>query len=103
MWHFAAQFIKRDRSSAPEVTPAAPAPNNTAARDGYDAYFGEYTVDDAHGTVTQRLVGALSTQNVGHVLTRGMNVDRDELVIRLDTAIASGEPIVRTLKWRRVG
>jgi hypothetical protein len=101
--HFAAQFMKRDRSSAPEATPIVSAPNNTAARDGYDAYFGEYTVDDARGTVTQRLVGALSGQNVGHVLTRGMTVDRDELVIRLDTATADGEPIVRTLKWRRVG
>jgi hypothetical protein len=101
--HFAAQFMKRDRSSASDVAPIASAPNNTAARDGYDAYFGEYTVDDVHGTVTQRLIGALSGQNVGHVLTRGMTVDRDELVIRLDTATASGEPIVRTLKWRRVG
>jgi hypothetical protein len=37
------------------------------------------------------------------VLTRGMTVTGDELTIRLDTAIAGGEPIVRTLKWRRVG
>jgi hypothetical protein len=49
------------------------------------------------------LNGALSRENVGHVLTRDMTVTGDELTIRLDTATASGEPIVRTLRWRRVG
>jgi len=101
--HFAAQFMKRDRSAEPEAIAIIAAPNNTGARGGYDAYFGEYTVDDARGTVTQRLVGALSKENVGHVLTRGMIVKGDELTIRVDTATASGEPIIRTLKWRRVG
>ena len=48
-------------------------------------------------------MGALSRENVGLVLTRGMTVAGDELVIRLDTATAAGEPIVRTLRWRRVG
>ena len=101
--HFAAQFMKRDRSAEPETPASVAAPNNTGARGGYDAYFGQYTVDDVRGTVTQRLVGALSKENVGHVLTRGMSVTGDELVICLDTATAGGEPIVRTLKWRRVG
>jgi hypothetical protein len=101
--HFAAQFMRRDRSAAPETMATIGAPNNTAARDGYDAYFGEYTVDDVRGAVTQRLVGALSRDNVGHVLTRAMTVNGDELTIRVDTASASGEPIVRTLKWRRIG
>jgi len=101
--HFAAQFMKRDRGAEPEPQPGIAAPNNTGARGGYDAYFGEYTVDDARGTVTQRLVGALSKENVGLVLTRGMTVTGDELTIRLDTATAGGEPIVRALRWRRVG
>jgi hypothetical protein len=101
--HFAAQFMKRDRSRAPEAEVAIAAPNNSSARGGYDAYFGSYTVDDALGTVTQHLVAALSPENVGLVLTRVMTVDDDELTIRLDTATASGEPITRTLRWRRIG
>src|SRR5512140_529736 len=74
--HFAAQFMKRDRSQAaePEVAAQSSAPNNSRARGGYDAYFGTYTVDDANGTVTQRLTGALSSENVGMVLTRAMTV-----------------------------
>jgi hypothetical protein len=100
--HFAAQFMKRDRSV---IAPSGPAPgeNNSRAQGGYDAYFGTYTVDDEHGTVTQRLLGALSKENVGAVLTRGMTVIGDKLVIRLQTTSVEGVPVTRTLTWRRVG
>ncbi|HUX34461.1 MAG TPA: lipocalin-like domain-containing protein [Gemmatimonadaceae bacterium] len=100
--HFSAQFMKRDRRG-PEIVVAAAGPNNSRAQGGYDAYFGEYSVNDADGTVTQRLTGCLSPENVGQVLTRAMTVRGDELIIALDTATAAGEPVVRTLCWRRVG
>ena len=100
--HFAAQFMKRDRF-APVADAPSGAPNNSRAQGGYDAYFGTYTVDDAQGTVTQHLVGALSQENVGHVLTRAMTVDGDTLTIRLRTTSTQGEPITRTLTWKRVG
>jgi hypothetical protein len=100
--HFAAQFMKRDRSG-PDVQAVAAGPNNSRARGGYDAYFGEYSVNDADGTVTQRLTGALSAENVGMTLTRGMTVVGDELIIEVDTASVTGEPVTRTLRWRRVG
>ena len=99
--HFAAQFMKRERGGDPGPDPVRAGPNNSRARGGYDAYFGTYRVDDDRGTVTQRLQGALSPENVGLVLTRAMTVTGDELVIRLDTAAADGEPVVRTLTWRR--
>ena len=98
---FSAQFMKRDRTAAAPDGGAA-GPNNSRARGGYDAYFGTYSVDDGVGTVTQRLSGALSRENVGLVLTRAMTVAGDELTIRLDTATAAGEPVIRTLRWRRV-
>jgi hypothetical protein len=50
-----------------------------------------------------RLVGALSPENVGLVLTRSMRVSGDELVIQLETASADGTPVVRTLRWTRAG
>jgi len=101
--HFAAQFMKRvrDASNTEAVRPAGP--NNSRAQGGYDAYFGTYTVDDAQGAVTQRLIGALSRENVGQVLTRTMTVVGDELVIQVQTTAGDGTPIVRTLRWRRVG
>jgi len=100
--HFAVQFMRRDRTGVvPEV--AAGAANNSRARDGYDAYFGTYTVDDASSTVTQRLLGALSQENVGAVLTRHMHVTADQLIIRLQASAADGTPTTRTLTWKRVG
>jgi hypothetical protein len=51
----------------------------------------------------QPLTGALSQENVGRVLTRAMTVDGDELLTRLETTAATGEPVTRTLRWRRVG
>jgi hypothetical protein len=100
--NFSAQFMKRDRSTAPAAGPAG-AKNNTRAQGGYDAYFGTYSVDDATGVVTQRLLGALSSANVGAMLSRAMTVQGDTLVIELDTTAWDGTPVVRTLTWERVG
>jgi Lipocalin-like domain len=106
--HFAAQFMKRNRSLNESValsgavpTSGESAPNNSRAQGGYDAYFGTYTVDDARGTVTQRLVGALSAENVGQVLTRSVTVEEYRLTIEVETAASDGEPLTRTLVWRR--
>lgn len=101
--HFAAQFMKRDRADLPAAASAPAALNNTRAEGGYDAYFGAYSVDDARSTVTQTLHGSLSPGNVGQVLAREMHVVGDVLTIRLDTTSFDGEPVTRTLTWRRVG
>ncbi|HEX7136561.1 MAG TPA: lipocalin-like domain-containing protein [Vicinamibacterales bacterium] len=99
--NFAAQFMKRDRSAFSVTQPSeATGPNNTRTQGGYDAYFGVYSVNDADGTVTQRLVGALSPENVGHTVTRAMTVDGDTLVITLETT-SQGQRVTRTLTWRR--
>jgi hypothetical protein len=101
--YFSAQFMKRDRNHSEPESQRAGGPNNSRAVGGYDAYFGTYIVDDAQGTVTQRLLGALSPENVGQVLTRAMVVVGDELTIRVHTASATGEAVTRILRWRRVG
>jgi hypothetical protein len=56
--HFAAQFLKRDRTTTIPVATVA-GQNNSRAQGGYDASFGSYTVDDARSEVTQRLDAAL--------------------------------------------
>ncbi len=101
--HFAAQFMKRDRSLAPAASGPAAGMNNTQAQGGYDAYFGTYRVDDGAGVVTQTLTGSLSPGNVGMVLSRAMTVTGDRLVIALDTTAADGTPVTRTLTWERIG
>ena len=101
--HFAAQFMRRDRSGADGASPVTAGKNNSRAVGGYDAYFGRYSVDPETGLVTQTLEGALAPENVGLVVTRPMQVDGDELTLRLETTAVDGTPVVRTLKWRRVG
>jgi lipocalin-like protein len=101
--HFAVQFMRRDRTTVQanaETRPAGGA-NNTGAVGGYDAYFGRYTVAD--GAVTQELVGALSSADVGKVVTRQFRITGGELVIALQTTAGDGAPVTRTLRWRRVG
>ena len=100
--HFAAQFMRRDRSVEVPDGPSG-AKNNSQAQGGYDAYFGTYTIDEEEGTVTQRLVGSLSREHVGALLTRAMQVEGDNLVIKLETNAADGTEVTRTLTWRRVG
>lgn len=100
--HFAAQFMKRDRTTQ-STEFGTVANNNSRAIDGYDAYFGTYVVDDAAHTVTQRLMAALSPENVGVTLTREADVNGDQLIIRLETNASDGSRVTRTLTWRRVG
>ena len=53
--YFAAQFMNPDRSDTSGTGPASSGANNSGAVNGYDAYFGTYTLDEVTGTVTVRL------------------------------------------------
>ena len=101
---FSAQFMKQDRSDESLAADAGEISghNNSRAMNGYDAYFGSYTVEEDTHLVTQILEGALSPENVGMVVTRPMSIDGDQLTLRLPTTAVDGESVVRTLKWRRV-
>lgn len=90
--HFAVQFMRRDRR---------PAEGKSEPSGGYDAYFGRYSVSP-DGMVTQELIGALSPGDVGKVVTRRFHINGFELVISLDAKSADGEPVSRTLRWRRL-
>ncbi len=99
--NFAAQFMKRDRSTVEIAVTTRAGANNSTAVNGYDAYFGKYTVDEGSGSVRTTLEGSLSPEDVGSVFTREMHVDGDILTIMLATTSAAGEPVTRTLIWRR--
>ena len=101
--HFAAQFMRRDRKNAVDAPATAAAVNNSFARGGYDAYFGTYHVDSEQGTLRTLLVGALSEGSVGQTFVRKISIDCDLMTLELDTATPAGEPLHRTLIWKRVG
>ena len=100
--HFAAQFMKRDRTERNVDQAGAGGANNSRPIGGYDAYFGEYAIDDRTGVVRQTLRGALSAESVGLVVERAMEVDGDRLTISLQTT-AEGASVTRILTWKRVG
>jgi lipocalin-like protein len=101
--HFAAQFMKRDRSQQENVAQPVQAKNNTIAVNGYDAYFGTYTVDEIAGTLTTHLEGSISPANVGKIYIRNVRVLDNELVIQLPTTAVDGTAVTRTNTFSRIG
>ena len=100
--HFSAQFMKRDRSQQDDATQRTQASNNTAGVNGYDAYFGTYTIDQAAGTLTTRLEGSISPENIGRTFVRDARVVNEELIIRLQTTAVDGTHITRTNTFSRL-
>ena len=101
--HFAAQFMKRDRSRDENLLQLVRANNNTARLNGYDAYFGTYSVDDIEGTLTTHLEGSISPANVGDTYVRHVRVADNELIVQLQTTAADGTTITRTNTFSRIG
>jgi len=99
----AAQLMRPSRPSRPgtAATPTRSGTSNSGSVDGYDAYFGTYTLDVESHTVTHRLVGALLPGDVGKSLTRQFQVSATELRLWFTTDGASGQRVVRTLTWKR--
>ncbi|KAB1158100.1 lipocalin-like domain-containing protein [Flavobacterium luteum] len=100
--HFAAQFMKRDRSDdvAPQVYHSGK--NNTSATAGYDAYFGTYEVNEQTGQVAHVLIGSITPSNIGMTVLRNLRIKKNKLIIQLETTSTEGEPIIRTLVWKRI-
>jgi hypothetical protein len=101
--HFAAQFMKRDRSHQENVAQPVQAKNNTVAVNGYDAYFGTYTIDENAGTLTTYLEGSISPANIGNIFTRNVRVVDNELIIQLPTTAVDGKAVTRTNTFSRIG
>lgn len=101
--HFAAQFMKRDRSGEENVPQRVQAKNNTVAVNGYDAYFGTCSTDENAGTLTTHLEGSILPANVGSTYVRDVRVVDNELIIQLQTTAVDGTAITRTNTFSRIG
>lgn len=100
--HFAAQFMKKDRHLDTITQAANAGQNNTAAIGGYDAYFGTYEIDEKTNKVAHTLLGSINPSNIGMTVYRDLQVQDDKLRIQLDTTSHDGEPITRTLTWKKI-
>jgi hypothetical protein len=101
--HFAAQFMKRDRSEQENLLQPVQAKNNTARVNGYDAYFGRYSVDEIKGTLSTHLEGSIAAANIGDTYVRDVRVVDNELIVQLQTSAADGTAITRTNTFVRIG
>jgi Lipocalin-like domain len=100
--HMAAQLMRPDRPMAIDCgTPGPARSQNSQSVNGYDAYFGTYTIDETKHTVTHHLEGALSAADVGKDLVREFQVSGDKLTIIVRTN-SPNEKQIRTLTWVRV-
>jgi hypothetical protein len=95
--------MKRDRSHQENVAEPVQAKNNTVAVNGYDAYFGNYTIDESAGTLTTYLEGSISPANIGNIYTRNVRVVDNELIIQLPTTAVDGKAVMRTNTFSRIG
>ena len=101
--HFAAQFMKRDRSRVENVPQPVQVKNNTVAVSGYQAYFGTYSIDEIAGTLTTHLEGSISPADVDSTYVRDVRVVDNELIIQLETTAVDGTAITRTNTFSRIG
>ena len=100
--HMAGQLMRPDRPMAIDCGTSTAAPSeNSQSVNGYDAYFGTYTIDETNHTVTHHLEGALAAADVGKNLVREFQLSGDKLTIIVRTNSPKGKQI-RTLTWERV-
>jgi Lipocalin-like domain len=100
--HMTAQLMRPDRPMAIDCGTSAPAPSeNSQSVNGYDAYFGTYTIDETSHTVTHHLEGALAAADVGKNLVREFQLSSNKLTIVVRTN-SPKEKQIRTLIWERV-
>jgi hypothetical protein len=97
---FAAQLMKRDRSTLGNAP--VQGQNNIQAVEGYDAYFGSYTLDATAGTLAICLDGSTSPSNSGGTFVRNVRVAGDELIIQLAATAADGTAVTLTLVFSRL-
>jgi hypothetical protein len=100
--HMAAQLMRPDRPMAIDCGATSTAPSeNSQSVNGYDAYFGTYSIDPTNHTVTHHLEGALAAADVGKNLVREFQLSDDKLTIIVRTN-SSKKKQIRTLTWERV-
>jgi hypothetical protein len=100
--HVAAQLMRTDRPIGIDCGIPGPTPiDNSQSINGYDAYFGTYTIDETGHTVMHHLEGALAAADVGKNLVREFQVSDDKLTIIVRTS-SPHEKQIRTLIWERV-
>lgn len=73
-----------------------------AAYQGYNAYFGTYTVDETQRIVTHHLRGSLFPNRVGSDQVRYFAFEGNWLTLKTPPVLRGGSSLTGTLVWERV-
>jgi hypothetical protein len=101
--HMAVQLLRPDRPTAIDCSTSGSVSSDNSPQllNGYEAYFGTYTIDETNHTVTHHLEGALAAADMGKSLVRNFQVSGEKLTIVVRTS-SPKEKQIRTLSWERV-
>lgn len=92
------QIMKRDRNDSTEDQSTLQNSNNSAAFNGYDAYFGTYIIDSLNHQIKHQVKGAIDPKDIGMELIRNYSVSGDTLLLWFSTSNADVK-VTRTLTW----
>jgi hypothetical protein len=73
-----------------------------AAFEGYDSYFGTYTIDQARQTVTHHILGASYPNWIGTDQLRHFRFDGSRLLLCTPPIVFGGKSLEYVLTWERV-
>jgi hypothetical protein len=74
-----------------------------AAFDGYNAYFGTFSIDTGSSTIRHKVTANLLPNLVGTEFVRRYRFEGDSLILELPPMQIQGEQRLVRLVWKRVG
>jgi hypothetical protein len=100
--YMAAQLMQTDRPAFASGDRLQGTPEELKATfEGYVAYFGPYTVDDAAGTVTHHIQGHIWPNMLGATNTRGFSFAGNRLTLSASVPHVDGTHLTALLIWER--
>lgn len=96
--NIAVQIMKQNRNDSSSSIVNSIDSNNSHALNGYDAYFGKYTVDSIKKQIKHKIIGSLNPKDVGKEVIRNYYFTNDTLNLWFN-AINGNNQVIRTLSW----
>jgi hypothetical protein len=95
------QIMRRIRNGNSSIFSANQDSTNSAAFNGYDAYFGTYLIDALNHQIKHQVKGAIDPKDVGKELIRNYSFSGDTLLLWFST-FNTNVNVTRTLTWVKV-
>jgi hypothetical protein len=96
-------YIAYDRTGHMSIQQMRPGRTKDDPTNGYEAYFGTYSVDEEKKVVTHHIEGDMLSDRVGQELRREFEIKSDELTLIVhDRPAENGKPITILMHYSRM-